>query len=263
MKVNIISPPDNWILQKIGLELLKIKSKEIEIIGSRERNLDCDINYYINWCYWRILNPNLDKSDFDVVLFTHLDKINTRFLDVLDKADLIVCMSMHGKQELIKQKIEAEKIRICPYFGVSINVKKKIIIGTSGRDYKSERKNRIELENLKRDLDSNIFEFKHSDRTNNDFFSSIDYYLQTSTAEGGSMDILNAIYSRTPVISRNIGFIYSMASPNDFIYKNYEELLSYLQNIEKGFKEKDLHIKNHTWDNFRNWHITLFKDLQF
>ncbi len=262
MKVNIVYPKDNWILQKIGLELLKIKPENIEIIGSQKRNLDCDINYYINWCWWKILNPNLDKSKFDVVLFTHLDSENKIYLDTLDKADLIICMSIHGKQELIKQKIKEEKIRICPYFGVSINIKKKIIIGTSGRDYNSKRKNRIEIEKLKRDLDSSIFEFKHSDRTNNDFFSSIDYYLQTSTAEGGSMDILNAIYSRTPIISRKIGFIYSLVSLNDFIYCNYEELLKYLQDIGKGFKEKDLYIKNFTWDNFRNWHIALFKEIR-
>ena len=261
MKIGIVYPQDNWILQKIGLELLKIKSENIEIIGSQERNLSCDINYYVNWAWWKIINPNLDKSKFDIVLFTHLEDETKKYLGALDKADLIVCMSLHGRQELNKQKIETRKIKICPYFGVSVDIKKKIVIGTSGRGYKSKRKNRIELENLKRDLDSNVFEFKHSNRTDNDFFFNIDYYLQTSIAEGGSMDILNAIYSRTPVISRNIGFIYSLVSSNDFIYTNYEELLKYLQDIGKDFKEKDLYIKNYTWENFRNWHIKLFKDL--
>ena len=48
------------------------------------------------------------------------------------------------------------------------------------------------------------------------------------------MDILNAIYSRTPVVSRNIGFIYSLRTDEDFIYEDYEELLLYFKNIEEN-----------------------------
>jgi len=240
--LNIISPKDNWILQKIGSKL---------------QNINCqkEITYYINWIYWKLIN-NLKKSNFDIVLFTHFEG---RDLEILHKADLIICMSQHGKEVLLKNGIENSKIEVCPYFGVSVTEKKKIVIGTSGRDY--SRKNRQELENLKNDLDSDIFEFRHSDITDNKFFSDIDYFLQTSTAEGGSMDILNAIYSRTPVISRDIGFIYNNYTPSDFIYENYEELLFYFKGIEQDIKNKDEIVKNCTWDNFRNWHIELFKKI--
>ena len=260
IKINIIYPKDNWILQKMGLELLEAKSDNIEFTGGQIINSNCDINYYINWCYWKILYPDLPKSKFDIVFFTHFD--NEIYLPVLDKADLIVCMSTHGKQELIRLKVPESKIRICPYFGVSIATKKKIIIGTSGRIYKGERKNKDELFRLQKDLDSNVFEFIHSNITNDKFFEEIDYYLQTSTAEGGSMDILNAMYSRTPIVSRNIGFIYGNGTPSDFIYEDYEELLFYFKGLEQDFINKDVITKGQTWDNFRKWHIDLFKDLQ-
>lgn len=260
MKINIVYPKDNWILQKMGLELLEAKSDDIEIIGGQEVNNNADINYYINWCYWKILYPDLPKTKIDVVFFTHFD--NKEYLPVLDKSDLIVCMSAHGRQELLKLGVTDNKINVCPYFGTSITTKKKIIIGTSGRIYKGGRKNKDELFRLQKDLNSNVFEFIHSNITNDKFFEEINYYLQTSIAEGGSMDILNAIYSRTPIISRNIGFFFGNSTPSDFIYESYDELLFYLKGFEQDFHNKDIITKEQTWDNFRKWHIDLFKDLQ-
>lgn len=240
----IFYPKDGWILEKIGREL---------------SGIEIQANYYINWCYWKILDRKLTKSKFDAVMFTHFDEYSSLYLDVLDKADLIICMSGHGKLKLMSRGIPENKIRICPYWGVSISVKKKIVIGTSGKIYKSNRKNFKELDRLKKDLDSDIFEFKHADITNDDFFDSIDYFLQVSTAEGGSMDILNAIYARVPVISRNIGFIYDFKTSLDFIYEEYRQLLGYFKSIEEGIKEKDRLADTFSWDNFRNWHEELFK----
>lgn len=244
IKVHIISPKDNWILQKIGSKLQDISCQK-------------EITYYINWIYWKLVN-NLKKSNFDAVLFTHFEG---KDIEILRKADLIICMSLHGKKVLLEQGIENNKIEICPYFGISVIKKKKIAIGTSGRNYNSGRKNRQELDRLKKDLDSSIFEFKHSDITDDKFFTDIDYFLQTSTAEGGSMDILNAIYNRTPVVSRNIGFIYTFQTDSDFIYNDYGELLLYFKTMEKNIKQKDEAVKNCTWDNFRKWHIDLFNGL--
>lgn len=253
VNVNIIYPKDSWILQKIGLELLKINDKNIQL-----SNNQADINYYMDWTYWQSVN-NLAKGKFDIVLFTHCSKKNEYRLSILDKADIVVCMSLHGRQWLVEKGINDEKIEVCPYFGVSIGKKKKIVIGTSGRNYPDDRKNWQEVEQLKKDLDNSIFEFKHSNTTDNKFFENIDYYLQASKQEGGSMDILNAIYSRTPVVSRNIGFIYTMQTNGDFIYDDYEELFLYFETIEENIKQKDEAIKNCTWDNFRKWHIDLFR----
>lgn len=255
--LNIVYPKDNWILQKIAQELLKINSKSVELTSGQKRS--GDINYYINWAYWKILYPELPKSKLDIILFTHLDSSSKTYLSVLDKADLIICMSSHGKQELIKRGIPKNKLEVCPYFGISITEKKKIIVGTSGTN--CDRKNRQEVKQLKKDLDDNIFEFTHSTITDDKFFADIDYYLQASKQEGGSMDILNAIYSRTPIVSRNIGFIYNNYTPSDFIYENYGELLFYFKGIEQDIKNKDEIIKNCTWDNFRNWHIELFRQI--
>jgi len=253
ININIIYPKDNWILQKIGLELTKIEDKNIQIVTGPG-----DINYYIDWVYWQEVN-NLTKGKFDIVSFAHCSKPKEHKLPILDKADLVICMSVHGKQWLTEKGIESKKIEICPYFGISVSTKKKILIGTSGRNYADDRKNWQEIEQLKKDLDSSIFEFKHCNTTNDEFFRDIDYYLQASKQEGGCMDILNAIYSRTPVVSRDIGFIRSLKTAGDFIYEDYEELLLYFKNIEENIKAKDNCIENWTWNNFREWHISLFR----
>jgi hypothetical protein len=259
ININIIYPKDNWILQKIGLELLKIEDGSLKVKGSQELDSNCDINYYINWCYWKILYPELPNSKFDMVMFTHIDEKSPEYMQVLDKANLIICMSQHGKSTLSNLGIPNNRITFCPYWGVSVSTKKKIVIGTSGKD--RIRKNREEIEQLKQDLDSNIFDFAHVANTDDTFFNGIDYYLQTSTAEGGSMDILNAIYARLPVISRSIGFIATYQTETDFIYNNYEELLGYFRLIEADIKYKDRLSQYFTWDNYRKWHIDLFKAL--
>ena len=261
INVNIISPKDNWILQKMGLELVKASDIGIDFVNGQTQDMEADINYYINWCYWKILYPDLQKSKFDIVFFTHFDSVSYKYLDVLDKADIITCMSLHGEQVLIEHGISKNKIKVCPFFGVSATGKKKIVLGTSGRNYNTERKNKQEIDQLANDLDSDIFRFEHANSADDSFFENIDYFLQASTTEGGSMDILNAIYTRTPVISRDIGFIYNLKTARDFIYEDYEELLMYFKTIEEGIKAKDKIIKNYTWDNFRRWHINLFKEI--
>lgn len=245
--LKIIYPKDQWILQKIGL-----------ILTQGLKNIPNDAIYYINWKYWKILG--LKKSNFDIVLFTHFEKSDS--VEILDASDLIVCMSDHGKSELIDKGVENEKIKVCPYWGTSAKFKKKIIIGTSGINTCPWRKNRAEAERLQKDLDSDIFEFIHVKSTDDQFWKTIDYFFQPSIIEGGSMDILNAIYTRTPVISRNIGFISSFITYNDFIYDNYVELLHYFHSIEVGIKQKDRFSKDFTWDNFIRWHYDLFKNLK-
>jgi len=239
--IGIVYPHDRWILEKIGKELVKAFAEGRQ-----------DITYWINWKYWG--HYKLIKSKFDIVLFTHYEGNG---IDILNKADLVVAMSKHGRKVLLELGIDKNKIKVCPYFGLSVSCKKKIVIGTSGHCNIS-RKNFKEVEKLKSDLNPDIFSFRHQEITDDSFFRDIDYYLQTSIIEGGSMDVLNAIYARVPVVSRDIGFIYSFKTGTDFIYNNYRELLFYFKAIEKDISEKDKYSVGFSWDNFREWHKNLF-----
>ena len=247
--IGIIYPDDNWILNKIG--------KELVLAGGLD-NKRSKFTYWVNWCYWKIKHPDLPKSKFDIIFFTHFDEHSNKYIDVFDKADMIVCMSLHGNAELLKHGIGGN-IKICPYFGVSTSVKNKITIGTSGRQH--NRKNWQEIEKLKAELNPDVFKFVHKATTDDAFFMEIDYFLQASTIEGGSMDVLNAIYARVPVVSRDVGFICSYKTDTDFIYSDYNQLLDYFKIKQDAILKKDNYSKDFTWDNFKCWHQELFKEL--
>lgn len=274
LNVHIVSPTDNWILQKIASELLKARSDDIRLTQSREPDISSAINYYINWKLFFKGNP---KSKLDLVWFTHFEDKDTT--EILDRADYIVAKSKHGRKCLLNRGIPKDKIRLLAGIGPKPGiVRRKIRLGISGRPYPATgRKGEDELVQLSKDLDASIFQFVFSNSfwqpvmsrmdgdcivKKNKFWEYIDYWLSTSTAEGGPMDVINAFYASIPVISRKIGFFYSMKCCEDFAFDSYNELLLYLKNKEHNKIDKMKECQPHSWNNFRDWHIKLFKSLR-
>ena len=93
------------------------------------------------------------------------------------------------------------------------------------------------------------------------FFNNIDYWFSPSYAEGGPMDVLNAVKCGIPVISRDIGFFKELKTSEDIVFENYENLLRQLLYLEQAKWTKINNMKRHTWDNFKDWHIKLFKEI--
>jgi len=277
MRVHLVSPKDNWILEKIASKLMEIT--EVQMSNSQEINYEADLNYFINWCYWKILYPELDKPEKTLVFFTHFDDDSKKYLDVLDKADHIATMSLHGKEVLLNQNIAYEKIHVIEGFG-TLNVPyRKIKIGISGRSYKNGRKGEDILIRLAKDLDSDIFEFifenkawiqsfweldeidAHSSLGRESFWQDIDYYFSPSHSEGGPMDMLNAAKCGIPIISKDIGFFHELRTAEDITFKDYDDLLWQFHEMEKCRIDKINKMQRHTWDNFKEWHIKLFKEI--
>ncbi len=284
MHVHVISPKDNWILQIIGEQLLKAEG--VDFTNSQEINYEADLNYFINWCYWKILYPNLDKPEKTLIWFTHLDKKNEAYLDVLGRTDHIVAKSLHGKEVLLNQGIPESKIHVLGGMGTLPDLPyRKIRLGISGRPYQGGRKGEDIIVKLSKDLDPEIFEFvfenekwgevldkipdrnyafvKTTDISKQDYFwTYIDYWLSPSYAEGGPMDALNAAKCGIPIISRDIGFFRELRTDGDITFTVYEDLLYELkENVEKPRLQKIKKMERHTWDNFRKWHIDLFKEI--
>jgi len=252
--LKIIYPTDNWILQKIG-----------QILTSSDIKSDKEITYYINWKYWQYVN-NCKKSACDIVFFTHFEAgDNTQ---ILDTADYIFCMSEHGGLELLKRGISEHKIKVIGGFGLSAQ-DRKIRLGIAGRPYKNGRKGEYLLSQLAKKLDGNVFEFVFErnwnlgfGRVSNNFINDIDYLLVTSIIEGGSMDMLNAKALNIPVISRDIGFIYSLKDNDDLIFEDENDLLDKLKIIELKVKSRKELLKKHTWNNFVNWHKGIIREIE-
>ena len=281
IKVHIVDYAGHgWILQKIANEVMELSyHRNLKMSRDNVPNLDADINYYINWVLFTKDRP---KSNYDMIFFTHFENIPEE-VPILNRADMIVAMSEHGKK-LVKEKGVKTEVHALKAFGTNVSIKKKIRIGFSGRFYDSGRKGEKDLIKLANNLDRSIFQFVfHNtsddayDKINksvvkqigaeivykdiNKFFSGIDYFLQTSTAEGGSMDILNAIYAGVPIVSRSIGFMYNMATKDDLIYSDIEEIIAFFESIGNAKLDKFEKIKEYTWENFRSDHLWLFHKL--
>ncbi len=274
--INVVNKKENWIMDKIADEICYIEPKDFKITRSETTDNNADVNY---WVTWKTFRPNYPKTKFDMMFFTHLDGYDWEKV-ILDKSDLIVCMSKHGKEVLLSERVPESKIRICKYFGVSVNKRRKIILGISGRLYNTKRKGEEIILKLPEEIDKDIFSFYFKNdnfdnivkilkekgfdaQTVNDdiFYDKIDYYLSTSFAEGGNMDLLNVLYHGIPIISRDIGFFKQYKTSEDYSYSSYEELLDILNCISSAKKNKFNSVKNQTWQNFRDWHFKLFKEI--
>jgi len=280
MRVHIVNIPEDWILDKIADKMTRIFNPNYEITKSNLPDYDADINYYVNW---KVFSPNQEKSKCDGCWFTHFEESDfPKELDkkILGQMDFITAKSTHGKLELMKRNILEDRIHILWGIGVSQHLfyKQKVVLGVAGRPYpETGRKGEDLLIQLSKDLNPQIWKFTFKgdywndianrikdngmeiDISNSDnFFYEIDYYLQTSRAEGGSMDILNAIYVGKPIISKDIGFIYDLKTNEDIIFKDYVDLLSQIKVIEESKEKKIEEIKKYTWDNFELYHDYLF-----
>lgn len=250
--LKIIFPNDNWILQKIGQELVKANI-----------TLKADVNYYINWMYWKYLGCK--KSNCDVVFFTHIDSDSD--ISVLGKADWIFCMSEHGRHELKKYNLDG-RAKVIAGFGLSVQ-DRKIRLGIAGRPYRNGRKGQQVISNLYDILDKDIFEFVFASnwqlnigRVSGDFFNDIDWLFIASDSEGGPMDALNAKALNIPVVSKDIGFMYSLKDEDDIVYENYDVLLLKLKQLEEKIKYRKKLLSVHTWDNFIDWHKREFSKIE-
>lgn len=278
MKINLVHATD-WILNTISTELLKLRADDIKLTHSRTTDFSADINYYINWKYWKLIHPKLRKSNFDIVYFTHFEKNDS--LEILNAADLIIAQSYHGLKCLIEKNIPLEKAKALTGMGPLPNLKfNKIRLGISGRPYEyTNRKRQDLLVRLSQDLNNSIFQFvfannhwkqtikemrqHHADCivVSNKFWKTIDYWLSVSEIEGGPMDVINAFYAGIPVISRSIGYFDDLKTEEDLVFNEYADLLFHLNQIEKIKSYKLFKISDYTWDVFRNWHIRLFREI--
>jgi hypothetical protein len=278
MKIHLVQTT-GWILETISNELIKLKAPDLKLTRSHTTDFMADINYYINWKHWKSVDSNLKKSNFDMVYFTHFEKDDTT--EILDAADLIIAQSNHGLKCLVEKKISEQKIKVISGMGPKPNLKfKKIKLGISGRPYEyTNRKRQDLLIKLSTDLNSNIFQFVFSNHhwdavvkemqknnadcivVSNKFWKTIDYWLSTAEIEGGPMDVINAFYAGIPVISRSIGYFDDMKTKEDYVFNDYVDLLYHLKQIENNKLDKLSNTSDYTWDNFRDWHARLFKEI--
>jgi hypothetical protein len=215
---DIIYPEDGWILKRAGEELKGVRG---------------NLTYYINYAIYE------DTPGITGAFFTHLEpQWQKKFDEVASKVDFAVCLNKHIKQYLIDKGVK--RVEIIQH-GYDPRLKKEIVFGFCGREYKSGRK-ATEL------LPKKTIKFGYNDAP--EIYKKIDYLLIPSRIEGGPVPLIDAISAGVPVIAREgVGWV------DDFPCIHFK--------TDEDFKKIIHQLTNPpSWNQWRRKHQLLFDSLK-
>lgn len=268
MKISITCEKPGWILYKLAEELKnRLAAHEVLI---NEAAQDAEINYFINYGYYR------KKSEaIDVGFFTHYDPdlLADVWLRTAREMDHCVAQSESTRRTLLQQGIPDEKISVIMP-GADEGFCPKVRLGISGKIQPGGRKGEHLLQKLMRDPEiGNMISIvaNHEgwgipvNRLNHvDYYQSIDFLLITSLIEGGPVPFLEALACGKLAIAPPIGYVPSF---DHIEYKtgDYDDLkrviLETCRPIYEQRRRLSLQGKQYDWQYWADEHEKLFLKL--
>ena len=162
-------------------------------------------------------------------LFTHRERagpFRARFNEVARRVNYCFGMNRHTLALLPKEK--SSILWVWP--DVQFYRKTKIVLGISGRSYKSGRKRMEWIKDLRaipgvevRTTDSKL-PWKHMPR----FYDGLDYLVVIADNEGGPVTVLEALARGVPVIAPNVGYCWEFSVLR---YRTKDELLNIVEGL--------------------------------
>ncbi len=261
-KIVIVYPQDNWILQKLGDEILK-RSPEItrfnyddpKIWESAILDVPGQINYFINYAVMKRKTKGID-----VGFFTHPEN-DGGFFRKAKLVDLAICMNTKYTQELIQMGLRA--VKITP--GVDPAYKPKLRLAIVGSLRYGFRKGVDLIESIQ-DLpfvDVIITNGRYPKKELPRLFQSVDYTLICSRYEGGPMCLLESIACGKKVICPlDVGFANDFKE-NIVPYQNGDKfsLIRVLIALYNEKLEISKAVEKYTWDKWAAAHMNVFNKL--
>jgi hypothetical protein len=255
MKIKVTAKKDGWLISRLVKTLLK-DERFSESVGS--------INYFFPYYAYNNYKEN------SVAFFTHREehpKFSRRreqWDRTAKQVDLRIAMSKPYYDLLSKY---GDTVIIEP--PITENLRHRVYrFGLAGRFYKSDRKGRDLIKRLNNHPISKYIQFKFTSdpgfgdvkryksfKDMENFYGDLDFYLCTSTVEGGPMPVKEAYYCNVPVIApKNVGFCdkYSTYSYNK---NDFNSLVKIVEKIVKPKLSYD-QVSPKTWINN---HIKVFK----
>lgn len=209
MKISITCEKPGWILYRMAEELKNRLTKHEVSINEGVR--DADINYFLNYGYFR------QKSDgVDVAWFTHFDPDHLAdvWLRTAREIDHCIVPSQCSKSTLLGQGIPEEKISVVTHCSDARFVP-KVRLGLVGKVYPGGRKGEHLVKALLEDAE--IGEMVSivakqegwgapvNDLEFHDFYNSIDFLLITALLEAGPVPFIEALACGKLAIAPPIG----------------------------------------------------------
>jgi glycosyltransferase involved in cell wall biosynthesis len=262
--VNLVCKRDGWLMSRLINEFLE----NYPNVKEGDPTSEVDINYFFP--YYAYKGYNKTKT---AAMFTHREE-HSKFQHrrnqwdrTAKEVDLRIPMSKTYAKILKNPKTVIE-LPITKKFK-----SKKYVIGLSGRLYKSDRKGRDLLDKIYNHPVSNYIEFKFAGKGWPDygevkrykfedmgkFYRKLDYFLCTSTVEGGPMPVKEAAFCGVRVIApKNVGFCEEYA---DYLYEkgSVNQLIKTLSDLVKP-KVSYEQVNVNYWI---KQHIEAFNELRF
>lgn len=284
MKIAIICSANqkSWIIGKFASQL-KINLEKLGYIADilDYPNTDYDINHHVYHADY------IDcKETISTFMVTHIDSKGKliRLKQLIDLAQLGICMSKNTADFLVDKGIESKKITyIHPAHDGELSFK-KIKIGVFSNIYGDGRKNENWLIELSSKISNNYFEFvfigdgwelivenlkskmfevdhkSFSSENYKNYINLVDYWLYMGFDEG-SMSFLDAQQIGKKIICSNQGFHNDMKDAADYLFSNKKEFFEIMLSINKLQFQKHQYTLNNTWENFTLKHLELWNYL--
>ena len=261
-EIAIIYPKDNWILQRLGDEIIR-RQPEIKryshadpsIWHSGVLDIPGQINYYINYAVMK-----RKTAGFDIGFFTHPEP-DGEFYTKAKLADLAICMCEKYTRDLRKRGTPV--VQISPGVDPAYRPKLRMaVVGSLSYGFRKGSDLLAAVEGLPY-VDLVITNGKYKREDLPQLYHSVDYTLITSRYEGGPMCLLESLACGKKVICPpDVGYA---AEFKDFIipYRNGDinSLIDVLTQLYHQKLEISRSVEKHTWDNWAAAHMYVFHHL--
>lgn len=247
--IHIVEPYNSLAMQRMSLPLHEL-SKLYEITTSKEVDIEADVNIHVPW--HTLIGLENKGEGKHIAVYTHCNPPDVNVLhDACNRADLVMCMSFAGRNELVQIGVDPKKLRV-NYCGADAFSFKRKIIGIVGFPQPNGRKRESLLLDLAWQYDLSPFQFvfvgdgwgeivsqltglgvtavalQTSDANLQEVYQQIDALLVTGYAEGGPLPLLEAMTVGTPVISPRFGYASDLLDEH---YETPEELMDWLNEL--------------------------------
>lgn len=254
MKIQIVGPTDNWVLQKLATALWDRIPGCHKSVYSPDTNNQYDITYFLNYALYRPVK----NSKFVGGYFTH--KENGRFKEIADKMDFCISMSLKYVNDLTGSRQNVYVV----HPGIDLEVfKPKLRIGVIS-NLKSSRKGKELLDKIKEIsyVELKVTGGSLAENEISDFYNSVDYVLIPGRIEGGPMALIEGLACGKKIIAPDVGMVKEF---DRHVYSYDRDNINSLEHVLRELYRKRLHIRKSvehlSYEYFADEHMKIFNQV--
>lgn len=276
--IHIVLPYQSVAMWRMSEPLIIELKKLYEVTTSAEVDYAADLNYHIPWHTM----VGLESKGKHAIAYTHCNAgAEGDLIDACGRADLIVCMTFTGRQELIELGVDPRKLWVI-YAAADQHVFRKKLIGIVGYPQPNGRKREGLLLDLAWQYNMDPYQFlfigtgwddvvvqlnscgvaatmlnADTDEKLRNFYRQIDLLLVTGYREGGPLPVLEAMATGTNVLSPEFGYSADLLE-DDQLYTTVEDLAQKLEKFVEPHIFRHKLARSYRWQDYCSEHALVF-----